>query len=663
MMKFRDFSIRHKLILIIMSISTAVLLLASVSFIWYEVKMSRHTMVNELTILVEIIGNNSTAALTFDDAFAAEEILSALKYKEHIVAAFIFKPNNILFATYIRQKSEYKLPQELSTYKTYFKDEFLYITHPIVLEGEDIGKVFLQYDLLEMRARLKQYAGIVFVVFLLSFLFIYLTTSALQRIISKPILNLVGIAKNVSEEKDYSLRAKKESNDELGLLIDGFNEMLSEIQARDQALIKDQAELEKRVRERTKKLQKQIVERKRAEKEKEKAQAELLQAQKMEAIGILAGGIAHDFNNLLTAIQGCADVAMLELDKSDIIYRDLQEIQSASGRAADLTRQLLLFGRKQPLKYDVIDLNLHIENLLKIFHRLIGEDIGISIDFEPNLWNVNADRGSMEQVVMNLVVNARDAMPEGGKLTLKTENIVLDKPAAQMIPEAKPGEFVCFSVSDTGIGMDMETSRHIFEPFFTTKGIGKGTGLGLSVIYGIIKQHNGWIHVYSEPGQGSIFKVYLPAVINREKQSDIEKAGKKFPKGNGERILIVEDEEMVRSFTRKALAKNGYKVSAAANVNEAKRIFTSKKGDFELLFSDVVLPDGNGIELVDQIILEKPQIKILLASGYTDKKSQWPLIKKRGFEFLQKPYDLGGLLRTLKEVLDTGTSGREVAKK
>ncbi len=635
-----------------MLISIIALLLASASFIWYEVKMSRHTMINELTILAEIIGNNSTAALAFDDPLAAEEILSALKYKEHIVAAFIFKPNNILFASYIRQKSEYKLPEQMNTYQAYFQNEFLYVLHPIMLEDENIGKVILQYDLLEMNARLKQYAGIVFVVLLLSLLFIYLATSALQHIISEPILNLVGIAKKVSTEKDYSLRARKESNDELGLLIDGFNEMLSEIQARDQALIKDQEELEKRVRERTQKLQKQIAERKRAEREKEKAQSELLQAQKMEAIGILAGGIAHDFNNLLTAIQGCADVAMLEIDKSHVVYRDLQEIQSASGRAADLTRQLLLFGRKQPLKYDLIDLNLHIENLLKIFHRLIGEDIGISIDFEPDLWNVNADRGSMEQVIMNLVVNARDAMSEGGKLTLKTENIVLDKLSAQMIPEAKAGEFVCFSISDTGIGMNAETIRHIFEPFFTTKGVGKGTGLGLSVIYGIIKQHNGWIHVYSEPGEGSIFKIYLPAVFDKEKQSDLETAGKRFPKGKGERILVVEDEEMVRSFTRKALAKNGYKILTAANVEEAKQIFSSKKGDFELLFSDVVLPDGNGIELVDQILSEKPQIKILLASGYTDKKSQWPLIKKRGFEFLQKPYDLGGLLRTLREVLD-----------
>jgi len=646
-----------------MSISIMALLLASVSFIWYEVKMSRQTMINELTILAEIIGNNSTAALTFDDPFAAEEILSALKYKKHIVAAFIFKPNNILFATYIRQKSEYKLPEEMNSYNPYFKDEFLYIIHPIILESENIGKVTLQYDLLEMNARLRQYAGIVIIVFLLSLLFIYLATSVLQHIISEPILNLVHIAKNVSTEKDYSLRAKKENNDELGLLIDGFNEMLSEIQARDQVLIKDQEELEKRVRERTKKLQKQIIERKRAEKEKEKVQAELLQAQKMEAIGILAGGIAHDFNNLLTAIQGCADVAMLELEKSHIVYRDLQEIQSASGRAADLTRQLLLFGRKQPLKYDLINLDQLIENLLKIFHRLIGEDIGISIDFEPDLWNVNADRGSMEQVIMNLVVNARDAMPDGGKLTLKTENIVLDKPAARLIPEAKPGKFVCFSVSDTGMGMDQETIRHIFEPFFTTKGVGKGTGLGLSVIYGIIQQHNGWIHVYSEPGQGSIFRVYLPAVFDKEEQSDIEKAGKKFPKGNGERILIVEDEEMVRSFTRKALVKNGYKVFTAANVNEAKRVFTSNNRDFELLFSDVVLPDGNGIELVDQILSEKPQIKVLLASGYTDKKSQWPLIKKRGFEFMQKPYDLGDLLRTLRGILNARTSLKKGVEK
>ncbi len=385
--------------------------------------------------------------------------------------------------------------------------------------------------------------------------------------------------------------------------------------------------------------------------EVKKLEAQLLHAQKMEAIGILAGGIAHDFNNLLTAIRGCADMALFEMDESHPVCRDLREIQNASERAAELTRELLLFSRKQPMKLVSLDLNHVVGNLHKIIKRLIGEDIEVYTDLSPDLWEINADKGTLEQVIMNFIVNARDAMPDGGKITIRTDNIVVDKPCKRAFPESKSGHFVCMSVTDTGMGMEKEIIQHVFEPFFTTKGVGKGTGLGLSVIYGIVKEHGGWVHVYSEPGQGSTFKIYLPAIFQKTKIEKKEIISKKKLEGNGERILIVEDERHVRELAHKILFKHGYSVFLSENVEEARHVFKREKGNFNLIFSDVVLPDGNGIELVDELLCNDPKLRILLSSGYTDHKSQWPVIQEKGYQFLEKPYTLFALLGAVQQAI------------
>ncbi len=396
----------------------------------------------------------------------------------------------------------------------------------------------------------------------------------------------------------------------------------------------------------------EISERKKAEEEKERMRAQLFQAQKMEAIGILAGGIAHDFNNLLTAIHGCADMELMDADESTSSYQNLREIRDAADRAAELTHQLLFFSRKHPMEPVPLNFNKTVEDLLKILHRLIGEDIAIITDMEPDLWTVYADRGTMEQVIMNLAINARDAMPGGGKLTLKTENVILDEAYCNVIPKAQCGEFVRLTVEDTGIGMGKEVLKHIFDPFFSTKGPGKGTGLGLSVVYGIIHQHNGWINVYSEPDHGTTFRIYLPAVHIKSEEQNEKLVSAEELKGNGERILIVEDEEGVRDFTSRALEKVGYAVSVAANAWEALDIFEKEK-NFDLIFSDVVLPDKTGIDLAEELLSRNSALKILLTSGYTDQKSQWPIIQKKGFKFLQKPYALLDLLQTIKEVINS----------
>jgi len=396
-----------------------------------------------------------------------------------------------------------------------------------------------------------------------------------------------------------------------------------------------------------------ITERKRAEAEKAKMQAQLVQAQKMESMGTLAGGVAHDFNNILTVIQGYAQLGMTFLKEHDPLYQNLKAIHQASIQAANLTRQLLLFSRKQPMEVHSFSLNGTLNNLMKMLNRLIDEDIVIHTALDPELWTVTADPGNVEQVIMNIVINAKDAMPEGGSIKIKTENVEIDKGYCEIYKYARPGRFVYLSIEDTGIGMDKGVMERIFDPFFTTKGLGKGTGLGLSVVYGIVKQHEGWINVSSEQGKGSKFEVYLPAssgtveeVIKKEVISGQDLQGK------GERILLVEDDPGIREFANRVFTNSGYEVLEASNSQEAVDIFEKENGDLSLVFSDVVLPDKSGLQLAEELYLRKPTLKVLLTSGYTDQKSQWSIIREKGYRFIQKPYGLTDLLRVVREVIE-----------
>jgi PAS domain S-box-containing protein len=388
--------------------------------------------------------------------------------------------------------------------------------------------------------------------------------------------------------------------------------------------------------------------------EKKRLEKHLIQAQKMEAIGNLAGGVAHDFNNLLTVIIGYSDFLLTKLDKQDQTNKFVGEIKKAGQRAASLTHQLLAFSRRQVLQPKVIDLNTVVADIEQMLKRLIGEDIELITDCEPELDPVNADQGQMEQVLMNFVINARDAMAGGGRITVKTENVTIDKSYCKTYSYGRPGRFVCLAVHDTGIGMDKETISHIFEPFFTTKKEGQGTGLGLSVVYGIVKQHEGWINVYSEPGHGSVFRVYLPASrVSKEIEAE-EAISLEEIRGHGERVLLVEDEAMLREFAVGVLRENGYAVFAAQNAEEALDIFEREKRDFNLVFSDTVMTGKTGIELVDQLLCLKPELAVLMTSGYLENRSQWSLIQERSFNFVHKPYTLSALLRALRKAIMQG---------
>lgn len=395
-----------------------------------------------------------------------------------------------------------------------------------------------------------------------------------------------------------------------------------------------------------------ITEKKKIEEEKKKIQSQLFRAQKMEAIGILAGGVAHDLNNLMTAVQGFTEMSLMQLSPEDRVYQDLQEVLNAAERATNLTRQLLLFSRKQPMELRTVNLNRPIEELLKMLHRLIGEDVGIITSLEKELWPVRCDAGNMEQVIVNLSLNARDAMPKGGKLIIKTENKLVTDPSELQHSEAEVGKYVVLSVIDNGYGMAEETLEHIFEPFYSTKGPGKGTGLGLSVVYGIIQQHGGFIRVESKANEGTKFQLYFPAVEYKSEDTHKTKPQQETYYGKGERILVVEDETAVRELVQKALNATGYHCSVAGSAEEAIQIFERENGSFDLVLSDVVLPGRNGVELLEFLTEKKTGLKFILSSGYPDKKSQWSIIQERGYRFLQKSYTLPALFVAIRNALD-----------
>ena len=389
----------------------------------------------------------------------------------------------------------------------------------------------------------------------------------------------------------------------------------------------------------------------RLEEEKERIQAQLIQSQRMEAIGVMSGGIAHDFNNLLTAILGSTELAMGMVQDSSPLWEELDHIQTAAARASGLTRQLLLFSRKQKMEFVPINVNHVIQNSIKMLQRMIGEDIEIVTALEANPFSIQADRGSIELTIINLAVNARDAMPDGGTLTIRTENLVLGAPPTGSAPRMRAGRFVKLSVIDTGIGIDPKTMEHIFDPFFSTKGVGQGTGLGLSVVHGIVQQHKGWISASSKPGEGAVFDLYLPAVTRKPETEAKRQISAEAYAGHGERILIVEDEIHVLNYASKALGMHGYTVFKAANAAAALEVFVKEKGDFSLVFCDVVLPDRNGLELAGDLRERKPDVKILMSSGYIGYKSHLNPIREEGFHYLPKPYSLIDLLRTIQDAI------------
>jgi PAS domain S-box-containing protein len=395
-----------------------------------------------------------------------------------------------------------------------------------------------------------------------------------------------------------------------------------------------------------------ITGRRHAEEEQKKLQEQLTQAQKMESVGRLAGGVAHDFNNILGIIIGYAEMIMMDMEPDNPIYPHLQRILNTTQRAADLVRQLLAFARKQTASPEILNINETVANMFRMLKRIIGEDINLIWKPGHDIWNVRIDPVQIDQILANLAVNSRDAISNTGSITLETGNVVFDYAYSAGHAEILPGEFVLLEVSDTGSGMSKEVVEHIFEPFFTTKETGKGTGLGLATVYGIVRQNNGFINVYSEEGKGTSFKIYLPRFKSDIVQSTVEKVSEKPQKGT-ETLLIAEDEKDYLMSCKIVLEKLGYTVFSAETPEQAITLSKEHPGDIDLLITDVIMPKMNGKELLEKIHKIRPGLKCLYMSGYTANVIAHHGVLDEGVNFLQKPFSVKTIAEKVREVIDS----------
>lgn len=423
----------------------------------------------------------------------------------------------------------------------------------------------------------------------------------------------------------------------------------------------DTIRLETAVQERTaelvdtvKQLKQEIAERQQAEAERQRLQGQLLQAQKMESIGRLAGGVAHDFNNILTAILSYAELSLMKLAEDHPVRSHLVSIQAASEKAATLTHQLLAFSRRQVLEMKAVDLNKVLEGMANMLSRMIGEDVLLEMRTEAMISTIRADRGQIEQVLMNLAVNARDAMTSGGRLLIGTEDVDLDDTLLRTQETVTFDKYVMLSVSDTGAGMTAEVRDRIFEPFFTTKELGRGTGLGLATVYGIVKQHSGNIIVDSEPGKGTTFKVYFPIAGERRQELDKDHDLIGAMPAGTEVVLVVEDDPSVRELVRQVLTPLGYKVLATAGGHDALRTSDAYDGPVDLLLTDVVMPGMNGKQLAEVLRMKRPGIKVLFMSGYAHNALLSQGMLEPGVAMIHKPFRTAALARQVRQVMDSG---------
>lgn len=446
----------------------------------------------------------------------------------------------------------------------------------------------------------------------------------------------------------FAFRIGGDGSREVGIL---FKDV-TETKRAQEVLRREHDDLEQRVQERTAELAKANEDLRREAKEKADLQAQLVQSQKMEAVGRLAGGVAHDFNNLLTAIGGYSAFLLESLDAGDKNRDDVEQIKKAAERASALTRQLLAFSRQQVLALKVLDCNSLIADLEKMLRRIIGEDVKLATVLSSTAGRIKADPGQIEQVVLNLVVNAKDAMPHGGQITIETADVELKEDYARMHLQVKPGSYVMLAVTDGGTGMDAKTLGHLFEPFFTTKEQGKGTGLGLATVYGIVKQSGGGIYVYSEPGHGTTFKVYLPRVDEAAQLAAASPAPARAS-GGCETILLIEDDELVRTFIHRALRERGYDVLVAREPGEAVRLCEGHPDPIHLILTDVIMPQMHGPALLKRLSPLHPESKVVFMSGYTDTAVTYHDLLERGVPFLQKPLAPDALARKVREALDS----------
>jgi signal transduction histidine kinase/CheY-like chemotaxis protein len=643
---FRDLSVKRKLMLVVASTSGIALFLACTALFTYEIHAFRSALMSELTTLANVIAGNCKAPLTFNDAAKAGEILGALAATPNVDRADLYDSARKSVARYVRPGRDLRTDPGIPT-EDRFDAGHLIVARPILLDGEPIGTIRI-IATENISARLTRYGMTVVLVLFAAIGVAVVISSKLQHLISGPILQLADAARRVGVDRDYSIRVPTAGADELGMLTGAFNDMLAEVETRDARLRETQGELEQHVQQ----LQEEVAERQRTQEALQKSEDQLRQAQKMEAIGRLAGGVAHDFNNLLTAVIGYGQLLLADMPDDDPHKADVREMVKAGSNGAALTRQLLAFSRKQILQPQILCLNDIVADGNKILKRLIGEDVTVIARTDPALGFAEADPGQVNQVIMNLAVNARDAMPQGGTLTIETGNVVLDDAFARTHPGAQSGSFVRLTVKDTGCGMTPEVQAQLFEPFFTTKERGKGTGLGLATVYGIVRQSAGYISVESEVGRGSSFHVFLPRVADGRRPGAEEVVTTGLPGDTMQQhtVLLVEDEPAVRALAGRVLSNAGFTVLEAWNASEALRVAAEHRGRIDLLLTDVILPGKSGNELATSLADLRPAMKVLYMSGYTDDAIVRHNVSA-GMPLLNKPFKPDDMLDAVRRLI------------
>lgn len=643
---FRDISIKRKLISITMLTSVAVLLLASAAFLVNDLVTFRNSMVYDLETLAQIIGTNSSAALVFNDPKAAEDTLAALSAKPRVVSAYIHTSDGRILAEYVRKgEKQGGSPPMFKGRRVVFENDHLFVSQPVMLDKEVIGSVSLRYDLEEMYTRIRSYVGIALFIMLFASAVAFFLSSRLQRVISIPLLGLAETARTISRDKRYSLRAEKRGNDEIGDLIDDFNEMLTQIQERDARLERHREYLEEQVAQRTAELRKANEELRAEMEHRSRTEEELLKSRRLESIGILAGGIAHDFNNLLTAILGNISLAKVFVDRGEKVFTRLDEAEKASLRAKDLTQQLLTFSKGgAPIKRTASITELLIDSAS---FALSGSNVKCEFSLPDDLRPAEIDEGQISQVINNVIINADHAMTEGGLIRVQAQNVSI-RPGDPL--PLKEGDYVKIAITDQGTGISEEHLPKIFDPYFTTKP--KGNGLGLTTSYSIVKRHEGLITVESTLGKGTTFYIYLPA---SERKINAEKGSTEGPVRGSGRVLVMDDEEIIREVAGKMLTHLGYDVDYAVDGAEAVDLFINARTEgrpFDTVLIDLTIPGGmGGKEAIQKLHEADPMVRAIVSSGY----SHGPIMSEyRKFGFcgvVAKPYRIEELSRAVHEAI------------
>ncbi len=617
-------------------------------------RIARERLVGKAVAMTSLLAESASDPLTLLYVEDLRLLLSDVLAAEEVVYAFVFdEEGRILTDGTRRVRSRFRALEDDVSRNAVAASELLVqqrsglldVTEPIFLGSKRLGGVRIGFSLEKLEGEaaairdrnLGLGAGFVLVGVCLAM--------AMVVRVTRPLGRLVEFTRAVSRG-ELDRRVRVDTRDELALLANSFNSMTESLRTSQETLQAAHDELEERVAERTDDLLRANAALERRIVETRELETQLRESQKMEAVGRLAAGVAHDFNNLLTAILGYSNLLLADLAPDDPRREEIEEIKVAGERAASLTEQLLTFGRKQTVHEEVLDLNAMLGGMGSLIRRLVGEDVDLVIELEPKLGPVEVDAGQIQQVILNLTINARDAMPDGGTLTLRTSNLEVREGGAAGELALAPGSWVVLSVRDTGIGMDAETRSHIFEPFFTTKEWSAGTGLGLSTVYGILQQSRGCIAVESEPGRGSEFRAYLPSVestvpVAPEPETVLP------PLQGSETVLIAEDESSVRRLASRTLQRLGYRVLVARSGIEALELERKHDGPIHLLVSDVVMPGMSGPELVGRLTRLRPGLKTLLISGYAKGAKLDPHC---GDAFLRKPFtpqDLGGAVREL----------------